>query len=194
VAAAYAGLEGKKLELSETETVAKVTEFATERLRGLLASATSNAVADAVLAGSGPAALENVVACLARARVLQAVVEKKEPWLEKAKIVAKRLAGISREAKPQLWPRAAFKDSKKPDDQAIAGIVEQLDTLTQKLASESAVQAALKAMGDVATELDRIFVETLVNDPDDAFTEKRLQTLAYGAQAMLRIADFSRLE
>jgi glycyl-tRNA synthetase beta chain len=194
VAAAYAGLEGKKLDLSETETVAKVEEFATERLRGLLASATSNAVADAVLAGSGPAALGNVVACLARARVLQAVVEKKEPWLEKAKIVAKRLAGISREAKPQLWPRAAFKDSKKPDDKAIAGIVEQLDTLTQKLASESAVQAALKAMGDVATELDRIFVETLVNDPEDAFTEKRLQTLAYGAQAMLRIADFSRLE
>jgi glycyl-tRNA synthetase beta chain len=194
VAAAYAGLEGKKLDLTETETVAKVGEFATERLRGLLAGATSNAVADAVLAGSGPAALGNVVACLARARVLQAVVEKKEPWLEKAKIVAKRLAGISREAEPRLWARGAFKDSKKPDDQAIASVVEQLDALTQKLDSESAVQAALKAMGGVATELDRIFVETLVNDPADAFTEKRLQTLAYGAQAMLRIADFSRLD
>jgi glycyl-tRNA synthetase beta subunit len=48
-------------------------------------------------------------------------------------------------------------------------------------------------MGRVATELDRIFVETLVNDPDDAFTKIRLETLAYGARAMLEIADFSKL-
>lgn len=46
----------------------------------------------------------------------------------------------------------------------------------------------------MATELDRIFVETLVNDPDDRFTTVRLETLAYGAAAMLRIADFSRLK
>jgi glycyl-tRNA synthetase beta chain len=194
VAAAYAGLEGKKLDLGETETVAKIEEFATERLRGLLAGATSNAVADAVLAGSGPAALSNVVACLARARVLQAVVDKKEPWLEKAKIVAKRLAGISREAKPFLWTGVQFKSSKKPDDQAIAKLVEKLDALTNGLTTENGVRVALTTMGEFANDLDRIFVETLVNDPDDAFTEKRLQTLAYGAQAMLRIADFSRLD
>jgi hypothetical protein len=48
-------------------------------------------------------------------------------------------------------------------------------------------------MGPIATELDRIFVETLVNDPDDARTRIRLETLAHGAQSMLRIADFSRL-
>jgi glycyl-tRNA synthetase beta chain len=193
IEAAYQGLEGKKLDLTVTETVAKVEEFATERLRGLLASATSNAVADAVLAGSGPAALGDVVACQARALVLKAVVEQKEPWLDKAKIVAKRLAGISREAKPVLWPAAAFKDSKKADDRAIASIAEQLDTLTQTMNDESAVRAALKAMGDVATQLDRIFIETLVNDPDDALTPKRLETLAHGAQSMLRIADFSLL-
>jgi hypothetical protein len=48
-------------------------------------------------------------------------------------------------------------------------------------------------MERVATELDRIFLETLVNDPADALTKIRLETLAYGAQSMLRIADFSRL-
>ena len=42
-ALAYDGFEGKKLDLSRAETVAKIEEFATERLRGLLASATSNA-------------------------------------------------------------------------------------------------------------------------------------------------------
>ena len=47
------------------------------------------------------------------------------------------------------------------------------------------------SMEHVATELDRIFVETLVNDPADAFTAVRLETLAHGAKSMLRIADFS---
>ena len=55
------------------------------------------------------------------------------------------------------------------------------------------MRAALVAMGPVATELDRIFVETLVNDPDDALTKIRLETLAHGARSMLRIADFSKL-
>ena len=42
---------GKKLDLSATTTVAKVEDFASERLRGLLASETSAAIADAVLGG-----------------------------------------------------------------------------------------------------------------------------------------------
>ncbi len=76
----------------------------------------------------------------------------------------------------------------------IAALVEQLDALTGGLTSESAVRTALMQMGNFATELDRIFIETLVNDPGDEFTPKRLETLAHGAQSMLRIADFSRLE
>ena len=102
---AYDAFEGKKLDLQKTETVAKLEEFATERLRGLLAAASSNQVADAVIAASGPAALRNVVASLARALALQTVVDAKEPWLDKAKTVAKRLAGISREAQSQSSTR-----------------------------------------------------------------------------------------
>jgi glycyl-tRNA synthetase beta chain len=193
VGLAYDGLAGKKLDLSRIETVAKLEEFATERLRGLLASATSTQVADAVLAGAGEAALRSVVAVLARARALQAVVDAKEPWLDKAKIVSKRLAGISREAQPVLHGPGDFGGSAKKDDAVIQRLVHDLDATTGALTSEQAVRAALVKMGSVATELDRIFVETLVNDPNDAHTKVRLETLAHGAQSMLRIADFSKL-
>jgi glycyl-tRNA synthetase beta chain len=193
VAFAYDGLEGKKLDLSRAETVSRIEEFATERLRGLLAGASSVAVADGVLAGSGPAALRDAVAAMGRARVLQAVVDAREPWLDKAKTVAKRLAGISREAQPRLHPLESFASSAKEDDRAIQRLVQALDEATGALGSEQAVRDALMSMERVATELDRIFVETLVNDPNDAHTPKRLETLAHGALAMLRIADFSRL-
>lgn len=193
VGLAYDGLEGKRLDLSRVETVAKLEEFALERLRGLLGSMTSAQVADAVLAGTGEAALRNVVAVLARARALQAVVDAKEPWLDKAKVVAKRLAGISREARPVLHAQTAFQGSKKPDDVVIQKLVHGLDAMAVALTTEAATRSALMTMGQVATELDRIFVETLVNDPADALTKIRLETLAHGAHSMLRIADFSKL-
>jgi glycyl-tRNA synthetase beta chain len=193
VGLAYDGLEGKKLDLSRIETVARVQEFATERLRGLLASATSTQVADAVLEGTAEAALDNVVAVQARTRALQAVVDAKEPWLDKAKIVAKRLSGISREAQPVLHQAGEFHASKKKDDVVIQKLAHELDAIAKGLSTEQAMRAALMAMGQVATELDRIFVETLVNDPDDPLTAIRLETLAHGAQSMLRIADFSKL-
>jgi len=190
---AYDGIEGKKLDLSRVETVAKIEEFATERLRGLVASATSNQVADAVLSGSGLAALDHAVAVMARARALQAVVDAKEPWLDKARIVAKRLAGISREAQPVMHEASVFAGSKKKDDAMIHKLVHDLAGLADGLSTEQAMRAALMTMGPVALELDRIFVETLVNDPDDGLTPVRLETLAHGAQSMVRIADFSKL-
>jgi glycyl-tRNA synthetase beta subunit len=75
----------------------------------------------------------------------------------------------------------------------IQRLVADLDAATETLATEGAVRDALMSMERVATELDRIFVETLVNDPSDPFTTARLETLAHGAQSMVRIADFSRL-
>jgi glycyl-tRNA synthetase beta subunit len=88
---------------------------------------------------------------------------------------------------------AAFEGSAKKDDLAIQRLVCDLDLATDGMATEKAVRDALMRMERVATELDRIFLETLVNDPADALTKIRLETLAYGAQSMLRIADFSRL-
>jgi glycyl-tRNA synthetase beta chain len=191
--AAYAGFDGTKLDLTQEETVGKLEQFATDRLRGLLASATSPTVADAVITGSGPAALGNVVGAAARARALQAVVDAREPWLDKAKTVAKRLTGISREAQPKLHSTASFAASPKNDDAVIQKLIADLDAATRTLATEAAVRDALMSMERVATELERIFIETLVNDPADPFTTARLETLAHGAQSMVRIADFSKL-
>jgi glycyl-tRNA synthetase beta chain len=193
IGVAYDGFAGVKLDLPRAVAVTRIEEFAVERLRGLVASATTTAVADAVLAADGPAALRNVVATLARARALKTVVDAREPWLDKARIVAKRLAGISREATPKLHAAGAFKGSAKNDDVAIEGIVRELHSATENLGTEKGVRDALMSMERVALELDRIFVETLVNDPADAFTAVRLETLAHGAMSMLRIADFSRL-
>jgi glycyl-tRNA synthetase beta chain len=193
VTSAYGGFDGVKLDLTREETTAKLEQFAAERLRGLLAAATSSPVADAVVTASSEAALNNVVAAAARARVLQAVVDASEPWLGKAKTVAKRLTGISREAQPRLHSAASFEPSAKKDDAVIQRLIADLDAATETLATEGAVRDALMSMERVATELDRIFVETLVNDPSDPFTTARLETLAHGAQSMVRIADFSRL-
>ncbi len=150
-------------------------------------------MAEAVIAGSGPAALRSAVAVLARARALQAVVDAKEPWLDKAKTVAKRLSGISREAQPVLHEAGDFRLSKKADDAVIQRLVEDLHAIASGLVSERATRAALLAMGPLAMELDRIFVETLVNDAADPLTPIRLETLAHGALSMLQIADFSKL-
>jgi len=193
VGQAYDGYGEKKLDLSRLETVARLEEFAAERLRGLLAAAASQPVADAVLAGAGAAALHSAVAAMARARALQAVVDANEPWLDKAKTVAKRLAGISREARPTLHEPEAFAGSRKKDDVVIQRLVRDLDEIAAGLTDEQAMRSALVKMGRFATELDRVFVETLVNDPSDALTTTRLETLAHGAQSMLKIADFSKL-
>src|SRR5580658_1678933 len=190
---AYAGFDGVKLDLTQQETVAKLEQFATDRLRGLLASATSPAVADAVIMGSGPAALENVVGAAARARALQMVVDASEPWLDKAKTVAKRLTGISREAQPKLHSAASFAQSAKADDAVIQRLIADLDAATGTLVTERAGRDALLGMERVETERVRFFVETLDNDPADPFTLARIETLAHGAQSMVRIADFSRL-
>jgi glycyl-tRNA synthetase beta subunit len=135
-----------------------------------------------------------VVAVLARASALQAVVDAREPWLEKARTVAKRLAGISRESQPVLHQAIVFKESTKTDDVAIQKLVQELHETAGQLTTEQAMRAALMRMSHVATELDRIFLETLVNDPDDPLTGKRLEMLAHGKVSMFSIADFSKLE
>lgn len=184
---AYDGLEGKKLDLSQADTVSKLRDFTFERLRGLLASATSAHVADAVSAGG---VLDNPVYALARAKGVHSAVTEGKAWLDKARTVAKRLSGISKESKPVLHAKDAFE---KDDDAVIVDVVAKLDASTRELHTEAAVSAALSQTEDLAARLDDIFTRTLVNDPADARTPKRLELLSYGAQCMLRIGDFSKL-
>lgn len=184
---AYAGFEGKKLDLSSEDTVKKVLEFSTERLRGLVAQETSTQVADAVL---GEDAVSSPFHAFVRARVVAQAVQKNEPWLEKARTVAKRLSGIAKDAKPVLHEKSVFT---KPDDSTICDVVVLIADATADLGTEERVRKSLAAAEQAAEKLDEIFVKTLVNDPADALTPKRLEVLAYGARAMRKIADFSRL-
>lgn len=184
---AYDGFEGKKLDLSREDTVAKLRDFTSERLRGILASATTSAVADAVCAGGS---LDRPVHALARAQALHRAVTEGRAWLEKARTVAKRLSGISKESKPVLHAKDAFE---KADDAVIVDVVARVDASTRELHTEDAVTKALSQAEDLAQRLDDVFTRTLVNDPNDARTPKRLELLSYGAQCMLRIGDFSKL-
>lgn len=184
---AYDGFSGKKLDLSREETIKKLREFTHERLRGVIAAQTSSAVADAVCAGGD---LDHPAHALARAKALHRAVTEGRAWLEKARIVSKRLAGISKQAKPVLHGKDVFE---KPDDVAIIDVIVKVDALTKSLDTEAAVTAALAGAEDLAARLDDIFTRTLVNDPNDARTPKRLELLSHGAQCMLRIGDFSRL-
>ncbi|MBX3224202.1 MAG: glycine--tRNA ligase subunit beta [Labilithrix sp.] len=185
---AYDGLgEGKKLDLSRDETVKKLRDFTHERLRGVIAAQTSNAAADAACAGGD---LDRPAHVLARAKALHRAVTEGRAWLEKARTVAKRLSGISKEAKPVLHGKDAFE---KPDDHAIVDVIVKVDASTRTLETEEAVTAALAGAEDLAARLDDVFTRTLVNDPNDARTAKRLELLSHGAQCMLRIGDFSRL-
>lgn len=174
--------------------LASLAAFATERLRGLLSSATSGPVADAVVLEGAPdapnALVRHPVYALARAKALHAVVKEGQAWLGQAKTVAKRLSGISKQSAPVFHAASAFE---KPDDAAIVKVVEDLDHLTRELLDEPSVRKALAATGELAQRVDTIFVHTLVNDPSDAKTASRLELLSYGAQCMLRLADFSRL-
>jgi glycyl-tRNA synthetase beta chain len=182
------------LEKDAATTLSALTVFATERLRGLITSTTSGAVADAVVTDAASTAREALVRhpvyALARARALHAVVTEAQPWLAQAKTVAKRLSGISKQSSPVLH---AASDFDKPDDAAIVKVVEDVDRLTRELHDEASVRQALAAAGALAERVDAIFVTTLVNDPADAKTPSRLELLSFGAQCMLRLADFSRL-
>ena len=184
---AYDGLEGKKLDLSREDALAKLRDFTFERLRGLLATATSSHVADAVCSGG---VVDHPVYALARAKAVHSAVTEGKAWLGQARTVAKRLSGISKESKPVLHGKEAFE---KEDDAGIVDVVAKVDASTKELHTEAAVTAALAQAEDFAARLDDIFTRTLVNDPNDARTPLRLELLSYGAQCMLRIGDFSKL-
>jgi len=184
---AYEQFEGQKLDLSLSDTVNKVRDFALERLRGLVAAATSNHVADAVGACGD---IDHPSYTLARAQAVHRAVAEGKPWLDKARTVAKRLAGISKASAPHFHPQSCFTSD---TDAIVVDTIAKADASTKILTTVDNVTAALAQAEDLASRLDEIFTRTLVNDPADERTPKRLELLSYGAQCMLRIGDFSKL-
>jgi len=186
---AYEPFASMKVDLEAAACATKILEFADDRLRGILAAKSSNHVADAVLSGESSAAHPR--AAMAKAVALFEVVQSGAGWLKSARTVMKRLSGISREHEPTLHDEKKFT---KKTDADIVGLVRDLDAKTKSLRAPRDVKEALGAMGAAAERVDKIFEETLVNDPQDPVTPLRLQLLSYGARCMLRIADFSKLQ
>ncbi len=184
---AYKGFSHTKLDLSQAETLAKIQPFTFERLRGLLASATEAHVAEVV---STNGELNHPAYALARAKGIHRAVTDGKAWLAKARTVAKRLSGISKDSKPVLHGKDAFE---KAEDATLVDVIANVDASTRELRTEAAVHAALAQTEDLAARLDELFTRTLVNDPADARTPLRLELLSYGAQCMLRLGDFSKL-
>ena len=77
--------------------------------------------------------------------------------------------------------------------QLLVALVAGLDASTRSLSDVASVRDALAKTGPLAASLDEIFVSTLVNDPADPLTPKRLELLSHGAACMRKIADFSKL-
>jgi glycyl-tRNA synthetase beta chain len=125
-----------------------------------------------------------------KARALALAVQENAAWLEKARTVAKRLSGISKESPARFHVKEDFT---KADDAVIHDVVRHVHDATRALVTEDAVRAALREAEELAKKIDDVFLRTLVNDPADPLTPKRLELLSYGAECMLRIADFARL-
>ncbi len=192
---------GRRLDLGRAETIEKVREFAKERLRGVLAQRSTPGVADALLAGythragRDEAVVDFPALSAARARGLHAAVIAGSPWLATAKAVGKRLSGISKNTPPVLHPAAAFArtEADAAKNRPILDLVGELDAVTRALDTDDAVDRALEVLPKVANGLERVFVSTLVNDPADDLTPRRLEVLSYGAACMMRVCDFTRL-
>lgn len=195
---AYNQFEGqfavKKADLDENATIEKVTAFASDRLRGILAAKTSGAVADAVLESKtfiaendSPDVIELPAIALFKAKVLHSIAG--EAWIERARAVGKRLRGISKDAKPVFHDLREFGS----DSGNNARIVIFVETLRTSTADWRRLQDSMKLFENFSAGLAQVFDEMLINDPNDPNTAKRLELLSFGAACMLRIADFSRL-
>ena len=185
---AYDGVAAgaRKLDLDREATVAKLLTFSFDRLRSLIAARSSTQAADIALAGSGDARKPALV--LAKAQAIQSALG--QPWLPKAKLVAKRLSGISKDAKPVRHAADGFS---RDEDLRLVKLVHGLDDGTRTLTDASSALSALQSAEHAATELDGIFETMLVNDPNDARTPARLELLSFGASCMLRLGDFTKL-
>jgi hypothetical protein len=89
--------------------------------------------------------------------VLSRAVVGGEPWLEKARTVAKRLSGIAKDATPVLHGKDVFT---KEDDATIVDVVGRIASATGDLTTEARVREGMSHAEDVAERLDAIFVRT----------------------------------
>ena len=146
---------------------------------------------DAVFALGGE---DDLVRLLARVRALQSFVETPEG--------ADLLAGYKRAAnilKKENW--AAEHEQNKTlsytPENAEDALIAALDSAEPEAAAaveREDFEGAMRALATLRGPVDAFFNEVIVNDPDPAKREARLNLLARMRAAVHRVADFSRIE
>ncbi len=175
--------------------IASILDFFADRLKVQQREAgVRHDLIDAVFALGGE---DDLVRLLARVRALQAFVETSEG--------KDLLAGYKRAAnilKKEGWetPLPAGRGaetlsySPEPAENALIGALDSAEPAAAAAVEREDFEGAMRALATLRGPVDAFFNEVIVNDPDPAKREARLNLLARIRGAVHRVADFSRIE
>ena len=142
---------------------------------------------DAVFALGGE---DDLVRLLARVKALQAFVETGEG--------TNLLAGYKRAAnilKKETWDASsATAAGVLPDEAALAAALDAAGPTATAAVEAEDFTAAMSALASLRAPIDAFFETVIVNDPDPAVRARRLNLLARFRDAVLAVADFSKIE
>ncbi|VAW16806.1 Glycyl-tRNA synthetase beta chain [hydrothermal vent metagenome] len=80
------------------------------------------------------------------------------------------------------------------EEKALAGAIDVTRTLVDELIAADNYQGAIEALSQLRQPVDIFFEAVLVNDPDEATRENRLNLLASLRDTMHLVADFSKID
>ncbi len=190
-ALAYQGLaaQGKKLDLSEEETLAKLGEFFTERLRHLLAEGSPSDVVDACLAVASGRPVD------AQARI-GALASLDAALRAKVGEVFKRAANIARESPDGAAPvDPATLETAPHASEAELFAAQWVLGLSLAAASDAGDYAAAFAhIADFAPRLHEFFTHVFVMTDDLALRNNRLRLMRAVRDACSRVAHVQLLQ
>ncbi len=181
---AYAGYAEKKLDLAEAELVAKVTDFAGERLRGLLSEQWPADVVRACLAVGHERPLD------VRARVT-ALAGLDEATRAKVGEVFKRATNIAEKASTGA-PGAPPPDA-HASETALFRAHDELSARTQALADRGDYAGLLREVSSIAPVMHQYFLDVFVMSDDLAVRETRLRLMRSISERCSRVARLELL-
>ncbi len=182
VGAAYDGFEGVKLDLSRDELVAKVTDFAAERLRGLLADKLPHDAVRACLAAGHDRPLD------ARARAM-ALAELEGATRAQVGEVFKRATNIAKDAPP--GPPAPPPADAHASEVALFTAYQRFDARSAELSKAGDYAGFLREVAAIAPAMERYFLDVFVMCEDASLRESRLRLMRSISE---RCASIARLE
>ncbi len=179
---AYHGFEAIKLDLSRADLVAKVTEFMTERLRGLLADKLPADAVRACLAAGSERPLD------ARARAT-ALAELDSATRAQVGEVFKRATNIAKEA-PSGDPAPPPADAHASESALYEAYI-RFRNRSSELAKTGDYDAFLREVAAIAPVMEKYFLDVFVMCDDLPLRESRLRLMREISE---RCASVARLE